>query len=65
MIILWIEKSMHLFVSVIVLYADTLPNFDKALPMQPKQKKHAPATKLQLNWVTIVYLNWKHFEEEP
>ena len=33
--------------------ADIQPNFDKALPMQAKQKKHAPATTLQL---TIVYL---------
>ena len=39
--------------------ADTLPNFAKAVPMQPEQKKHAQATTSQLREGIIVYLNWK------
>ena len=39
--------------------ADTLPNFAKAVPMQPEQKKHAQSTTSQLREGIIVYLNWK------
>ena len=42
-----------------MIFIDTLPNFTKAVPMQPEQKKHAQATTSQLREGIIVYLNWK------
>ena len=36
-------------VKVQVNNADTLPNFAKAVPMQPEQKKHAQATTSRTN----------------
>ena len=45
--------------------ADTLPNFAKAVPMQPEQKKLAQATTSQLREGIIVYLNWKTLSWRP